>query len=112
MVLSKASTDGLGDEYLCELMFANLNETRNTIEEWMIDYNTNRPQTSFNGLTPSLQLAPTGAEPEQTLLMSEGKQGNWSCHSPGTSSTGLRFRSGYPVMMRKWRNLPSIARTS
>ncbi len=34
-------------------LFANLNEARNIIEEWRIDYNTNRPHTSLNGLTPT-----------------------------------------------------------
>lgn len=34
-------------------LFANLNEARQIIEEWRIDYNTNRPHTSLNGLTPT-----------------------------------------------------------
>jgi transposase InsO family protein len=29
------------------------NEARQIIEEWRIDYNTNRPHTSLNGLTPT-----------------------------------------------------------
>ena len=33
-------------------LFTNLNEARNIIEEWRIDYNTNRPHSSLNGLTP------------------------------------------------------------
>ena len=43
----------LRDECLNEHLFANLNEARNIIEEWRIDYNTNRPHTSLNGLTPT-----------------------------------------------------------
>ena len=31
----------------------NLGEARQIIEEWRIDYNTNRPHTSLNGLTPT-----------------------------------------------------------
>src|ERR1700680_2287061 len=42
----------LRDECLNEHLFANLNEARQIIEEWRIDYNTNRPHTSLNGLTP------------------------------------------------------------
>jgi transposase InsO family protein len=36
-----------------EHLFTNLNEARNIIEEWRIDYNTNRPHSSLNGLTPT-----------------------------------------------------------
>jgi putative transposase len=43
----------LRDECLNEHLFTNLNEARNIIEEWRIDYNTNRPHTSLNGLTPT-----------------------------------------------------------
>ena len=42
----------LRDECLNEHLFANLSEARQTIEEWRIDYNTNRPHSSLNGLTP------------------------------------------------------------
>jgi len=43
----------LRDECLNEHLFANLNEARQIIEEWRIDYNTNRPHTSLSGLTPT-----------------------------------------------------------
>jgi putative transposase len=43
----------LRDECLNEHLFANLNEARQIIEAWRIDYNTNRPHTSLNGLTPT-----------------------------------------------------------
>jgi putative transposase len=43
----------LRDECLNEHLFPNLNEARQIIEEWRIDYNTNRPHTSLNGLTPT-----------------------------------------------------------
>jgi len=43
----------LRDECLNEHLFANLNEARQLIEEWRIDYNTNRPHSSLNGLTPT-----------------------------------------------------------
>jgi putative transposase len=42
----------LRDECLNEHLFANLKEARHIIEAWRIDYNTNRPHTSLNGLTP------------------------------------------------------------
>ena len=35
-----------------EHLFTNLSEARQIIEEWKIDYNTNRPHSSLNGLTP------------------------------------------------------------
>ena len=43
----------LRDERLNEHLFANLNEARQIIEEWRIDYNTNKPHSSLNGLTPT-----------------------------------------------------------
>ena len=43
----------LRDECLNEHLFSNLNEARQVIEAWRIDYNTNRPHTSLNGLTPT-----------------------------------------------------------
>jgi putative transposase len=43
----------LRDECLNEHLFTNLNEVRQIIEAWRIDYNTNRPHTSLNGLTPT-----------------------------------------------------------
>jgi putative transposase len=43
----------LRDECLNEHVFANLSEARRIIEDWRIDYNTNRPHTSLNGLTPT-----------------------------------------------------------
>jgi putative transposase len=39
------------DDCLNEHLFANLNEARQIIEQWRIDYNTHRPHTSLNGLT-------------------------------------------------------------
>jgi hypothetical protein len=41
----------LRDECLNKHLFINLNEARQIIEAWRIDYNTNRPHTSLNGLT-------------------------------------------------------------
>ncbi len=41
------------DECLNEHLFTSLPEARRIIEEWRIDYNTRRPHTSLNGLTPT-----------------------------------------------------------
>ena len=67
----------LHDECLNEHLFTNLGEARQIIEEWRIDYNTNRPHTSLNGLSPTeFRSTPrSGAKLEQTLLMNEGKSG-------------------------------------
>jgi hypothetical protein len=46
----------LRDECLNEHLFANLNEARRIIEEWRIDYNTNRPHTSLNLRTQVTKL--------------------------------------------------------
>jgi len=42
----------LRDECLNEHLFASLKEARRIIEAWKIDYNTQRPHTSLDGLTP------------------------------------------------------------
>lgn len=42
----------LRDECLNEHLFTSLPAARTIIEEWRIDYNTQRPHTSLNGLTP------------------------------------------------------------
>ncbi len=43
----------LRDECLNEHLFISLDEAREIIEEWRIDYNTARPHTSLAGLTPN-----------------------------------------------------------
>ena len=43
----------LRNECLNEHVFTTLGETRRIIDEWRIDYNTNRPHASLNGLTPT-----------------------------------------------------------
>jgi putative transposase len=43
----------LRDECLNENLFANLAQARTIIEAWRIDYNTRRPHTSLDGLTPT-----------------------------------------------------------
>lgn len=48
----KSFNGRLRDECLNEHLFSNLPTARNMIHEWRIDYNTQKPHTSFNGLTP------------------------------------------------------------
>ena len=43
----------LRDECLNEHLFASLPEARRIIEAWRIDYNTKRPHSSLDGLTPA-----------------------------------------------------------
>jgi putative transposase len=48
------SFDGrLRDEFLNEHLFRSLPDARRIIETWRIDYDTNRPHTSLNRLTPT-----------------------------------------------------------
>ncbi len=56
----------LRGECLNEHLFANLNEARQIIGEWRIDY------TSTGSRQPSLQPGLTGANPEQILSVSPG----------------------------------------
>ena len=41
------------DECLNEHLFSSLAATRRIIEAWRVDYNTARPHTSLDGLTPA-----------------------------------------------------------
>lgn len=67
------------DECLKEHLFVNLKEARQIIEEWRIDYNTNRPHTSLNGLTPTEFAArPTKGIPEQIHPINEDNLGSRS----------------------------------
>jgi putative transposase len=43
----------LRDEFLNEHLLTSLAEARRIIEAWRIDYNTKRPHTSLDGLTPT-----------------------------------------------------------
>jgi len=43
----------LRDECLNEHLFSNLSHARQIIEAWKIDYNTTRPHSGLNGLTPT-----------------------------------------------------------
>jgi putative transposase len=60
----------LRDECLNEHLFANLAEARRIIEAWRIDYNTRRPHSSLNGLTPTEFAARPIAEHNQNRLSS------------------------------------------
>lgn len=42
----------LRDECLNERLFTSYRQARDSLEEWRIDYNLNRPHTSLDGLTP------------------------------------------------------------
>ncbi len=44
----------LRDECLTEHIFGNLAEARKIIENWRIDYNTQRSHTSLGGLAPTI----------------------------------------------------------
>ncbi len=60
----------LRDECLNEHPFANLNGARQLIEEWRIDYNTKRPHTSLNGLTPTeFATRPTQGQNQNRLYL-------------------------------------------
>ena len=60
----------LRDECLNEHLFANLKEARQIIEAWRIDYNTNRPHTSLNGLTPTeFATRPTSGQNQNRLSL-------------------------------------------
>ena len=70
----------LRDECLNEHLFANLNEARQIIEEWRIDYNTNRPHSSLTGShqLSSQHAPPRGITRRTDLLMNEDNLGSTS----------------------------------
>lgn len=52
---------GEDHEGLNEHLFTHLSEARQTVEDWRIYYNTNRPHKGLNGLTPSeFAASPSG----------------------------------------------------
>ena len=58
------------DECLNEHLFGNLSAARRIIEAWRIDYNTERPHTSLDGLTPAaLATRPTQGHTEDGLCL-------------------------------------------
>lgn len=72
----------LRDECLNEHMFANLNDARQIIEEWRIDYNTQPTAHEPQGAhTDRVRNPPQqGPNPERPLLINEGKLGSRSGH--------------------------------
>jgi|SoiMethySBSTD1v2_1073268.scaffolds.fasta_scaffold4473833_1 putative transposase len=66
----------LPDECLNEHLF--LNQARQIIKAWRIDYSTNRPHTSLNGLTPTEFAArlSEGHNPNRLSLVNEGNLGS------------------------------------
>ena len=58
------------DECLNEHLFGNMAEARRIIETWRIDYNTQRPHTSLNGLTPqTFATRPRQGQTENKLCL-------------------------------------------
>ena len=84
----------LRDECLNEHLFANLNEARRIIEEWRIDYNTVRPRSSLDGLTPTEFAARPGLGHNRTLLMNEGISESRSNRYVGHLLASLRSSFG------------------
>jgi putative transposase len=75
----------LRDECVNEHLFTNLNEAHQIIEAWRIDYNTNGPHTSLNGLKPTEFAARPreGQNWNRFLLINGGKLGSRSHDSAG-----------------------------
>ena len=91
------------DECLNEHLFANLNEARQIIEEWRIDYNTNRPHSSLNGLTPTeFATCPNrGQTQRQSLLINGGKLGSRSAVIDVLSPVNPGFETQSPIEMNQ-----------
>ena len=93
----------LRDECLNEHLFANLKEARQIIEAWRIDYNTNRPHTSLNGLTP-IEFA---ARPNR------GKTGTDSPYERGQIGEQVTPNCGSPysahILARTWAMVESTS---
>jgi Integrase core domain len=100
----------LRDECLNEHLFANLNQARQIIEEWRIDYNTkltaHEPQRTH---TNRVRNPPQpGQRPEQTLLINEGKQGSRSrCYPEQNRQHGW----SYVTVHGGWQRLATFVQT-
>jgi putative transposase len=62
----------LRDECLNDNWFMSLQEARNIVEEWRVDYNTERPHSSLNDLTPSEFFEKEQEELQLELVQSTG----------------------------------------
>ncbi len=80
-------------------LFSNLHEARRIIEEWRIDYNTNRPHLSLNELTPTeFAVCPTSGHTRTDSPHERGQVGEQvtsdtaaNTRHCSTSSFGDRF---------------------
>ncbi len=66
MLLSKVLTGR--DECLNDNWFLSLEHARKLIEEWRVDYNTNRPHSALGGLTPEEFTAKFEEDFQEQLL--------------------------------------------
>ncbi len=81
----------LRDECLNEHLFAGLAEARRIIAEWRYDYNTTRPHTSLDGLTPNEFAArPNWGHNLKRFYLCEGKLGAGS--RPDFITPAVAFR--------------------
>ena len=78
----------LRDECLNENLFGNLAEARNIIENWRIDYNTQRPHTSLGGLAPAVYARQQRTRRPVSLELYEGSA------QQALTETGLEERNG------------------
>ena len=90
----------LRDECLNEHLFTNIKEAREIIEEWRIDYNTNRPHSSLNGLTPiEFAARPARGVTRTNFLVTEGKLGSRSMVMHLGKALDLKIVGGDNFMM-------------
>ena len=87
---AESFTGRLRNEYLNERPFANLKEAHQIIKDWRIDYNTNRPHSSLNGLTP-IEFATRPDQAKNRSKINGGKLGS------GSKSTSI-YRAFTPSL--------------
>ena len=91
----------LRDECLNEHIFGNLAEARLIIENWRIDYNTQRPHTSLGGLAPAVYA---GLEPAARPASLELRNGSAQQALTANGSTETN-RNGYYTCTARIRGL-------
>ena len=67
---AESSIGRFRDECLNEHLFGSLKQARRIIENWRCDYNSRRPHTSLDGLTPvELATRPTKGHNQDGLYL-------------------------------------------
>ena len=97
----------LRDECLNEHVFTSYRHAQLTIEEWRTDYNTRRPHTSLEGLTP-MEFAAQSREDRNPKPLTVAHRASIPLRQHGSTSAGDDIRLG----VLRWYRPPAASHCS